>query len=330
MTDVKHAPAVKPGRTMMVSNILAIVGSIILIIIIIWGLLHLLSISGGFFSSLFSNKADTKITITAPATVTAGEPVKVSWKHKTKEKGSYALMYPCAEGLRFSTRAANDAFLTMPCGSAFSLDGAKDNATILPMLAGTSSARIPLSVLFIPSATGTPAEGTVTMTVNAGKNQTPVVITPGTTTTPVKPVEPTPVKPTTPTKPVTPSTPVVTGPADLAVTITSVIVDAYGNGTATFNISNVGGRATGSYHFTAELPTAQPYTYVSPVQASLAPGSYIVNTLRFTQAISGNLYVAVDELNAVPENNEYNNTAMQYVVSQYQNQYPREYGPYIY
>ncbi len=311
MTDTHQKPASKTSGTNMLANILAIIGSVILVIIVIWGLIHLLSISGGFFSSLFKNS--NTITVTAPKEVTSGESFAISWKHKTSEKGMYAIMYPCTEGLRFATPGPDNALITMPCGAAFGVGQATTSASIMPMLVGTTSIKTPLSVLFIPSATSsTPVEGTATLTVNtAEKPSMPEpIVTPATST-------PTQQKPETPK----PTTPVVSGPGDLAVSITSVNVDQYGNGTVTFNISNIGSGASGSYYFTAQLPTAQPYTYTSPTQMSLSPGSYIVNTLRFSAAVPGSISVNVDPANTALESNENNNTATQYVSGTYPSNY---------
>lgn len=308
----------RPGGTMMVANILAIVGSIILIVIIIWGLIHLLSLSGGFFSSLFGGDS-SKIEISAPSEVTSGQPATISWKHSADEQGMYAVMYPCSEGLRFSTPGPEQAFVTMPCGAAFGIGSATTSTVVLPMLTGTSSIKTPFSVLFIPSSTSSsPVEGTVTMTVKTAG----VPIAVPATTTPTKPAPTTP-KPTTPSYP---TTPVSQGPADLAVTITSVSIDQWGNGTVTFNVSNIGGSSSGGYYFTAQIPTAQPYTYVSPAQSPLGAGSYIVNTLRFTQAIPGNVYIVVDPANTAPESNEGNNSQMQYISGSY----PYDYYNYQY
>lgn len=316
---------------MMVANILAIVGSIILVVIIIWGLIHLLSLSGGFFSGLFGDKASsTKISVTAPSEVTSGVQTSISWKHDADETGTYALIYPCTEGLRFATHGASGSMITMPCGAAYTVGQSTTSASILPMLIGSSTVRTPFSVLFLPSSTSTPpAEGTVTISVKPASGAPSTPVTPEPTKPEPTVPEPTTPKPTTP-KPTTPkpTTPVSTGPADLAVTLTSVTVDSYGNGTAVFHISNVGGSSTGSYYFTAQLPTMQPYTYVSPAQSSLAPGSYIVNTLRFTQATAGNVHVAVDTTNNVAEQNEGNNTATQYVTSAYDYNYQYPYPTY--
>jgi hypothetical protein len=299
MADTHQPPVAKRSGTSMLANALAIAGSIILVVIIIWGLIHLLSLSGGFFSSLFGNKSEG-ITVNAPSDVTSGRTFNISWQHETDDTGMYALLYPCTEGLRFSTRAPNNALITMPCGAAFAVGNATTSAMITPLLTSTTTVNTPFSILFIPRSTSTrPVEGTVTLAVKPAPAPLP------------EPEQPKP-------EPRIPLTPPPTGPGDLAVTITSVSVDQFGNGTAIFHISNVGKGASGSYMFTAQLPTRQPYTYVSQPQASLAPGAYIVNTLRFTQAIAGNVTVIVDPANSVRESNEGNNTASQYISGQYQ------------
>lgn len=303
-TPHTHQPPKKTAGAMAISNILAIIGSIILIVIIIWGLIHLFSIAGWFSGNGASN---TKIEVSVPAQAVSGQPVHVSWKYSTKEKGSYAFVYPCAEELKLAAPGPNGALFALPCGSAFTLGAATSSITVLPVLTGTSSLSVPVTVLFMPAATGTQAQGTATMKVVAGSG-TPIA----TSTKPSTP-KPTTPKPTTP-KPVTPT---VTGPADLAVVITSISVDQYGNGVVTFNISNIGGATAGTYTFTAQLPTSVPYTYVSAPQSPLSPGSYVVNTLHFSQGIPGNLLITVDPYNAVHESNESNNTALQYLTPGY-------------
>jgi hypothetical protein len=111
------------------------------------------------------------------------------------------------------------------------------------------------------------------------------------------------------------------------VRITSVSQDA-GVTVVAFDIANTGGSPTGTWYFTAQLPTSQPYTYTSSAQASLAPGDHIANTLRFTGVMSGgltgqggNVGISVDPSNAVAESNESNNYASQWVNAPYQSGY---------
>jgi len=108
------------------------------------------------------------------------------------------------------------------------------------------------------------------------------------------------------------------------VRIISLYEDQYGNGTAVFDVSNTGGAASGTYYFSASLPTYQPYTYSSPAQVSLGGGSHIVSTLNFTQAMSGPFTVQISG-----GNDSYygDNTATQYLsannYNDYQNPYPQ-------
>jgi hypothetical protein len=98
-------------------------------------------------------------------------------------------------------------------------------------------------------------------------------------------------------------------PADLSVRVVSQYVDQYGNGTVTFDIANIGGTRSSSYYFTAQLPTSNVAPYTSSIQASLAPGSHIADTLHFTQAESGTFTVAVHAY----DRNQSNNYASQWV-----------------
>lgn len=216
-----------------------------------------------------------------------------------QEKGTYAFLYPCQEGVRLAAPNASGAFYALPCGAAYTLGQATSSLTILPVLSATSSVNIPITVLFMPSATGTTAQGTASIAVSSGSASAPKAVV----SQPEKAPE---------EKPVSTAKPAAAAlPADLAVTITGVSVDPYGNGVVTFNISNVGGATAGAYTFTAQLPTSQPYTYVSPSQSPLAPGAYIVNTLRFTQAIPGAIYITVDPYGSVQDMNRANNSASQ-------------------
>jgi len=95
-------PVVEEPRASVFSNLIAIVGLIILIVVVIWGLIHLVGLSQGWFASLF-NAGTPKITITAPAQVNADEPFTVSWKYSTTEKGNFAFVYQCKSGLQIKT-----------------------------------------------------------------------------------------------------------------------------------------------------------------------------------------------------------------------------------
>ncbi len=303
LTHSSHTVIQEEPKPSLLSNILAIVGFIILITIVIWGLVHLAGISRGWFSSLFGNKAATAISVTAPATTTSGAPFTVSWKYNEPTKGTYAFLYQCRSGLRFQTGS-----MGIPCGVAFTIPSEKKELSLTPVFSGSSALSVPLSIIFMPSASGTQAQGSANTTVVPG--QAPVIPTPVPAPPPAGGPAPTP----TPA-PAPPLTPV--SPADISVRVTSVNTDASGMTAVSFDITNVGGSASGSYYFTANLPTQSGYTYTSPAQASLAPGSHIANTLRFTQAVSGVFSVSVNASDA----NQGNNYASQSVSAPYYNNY---------
>jgi hypothetical protein len=316
-------PARKPG---VVANILAIIGFVILIIIVIWGLLHIINLSTPWFSGMFSSKKE--ISVSAPSTATASQPFTVSWKYNTSSRGTYAVLYQCVTGLKISVDGN-----PIPCGAAYTLGNATGSASILPTLTGTTSVQSQISVLFIPSAAGTTGpEATGNTAVKIVKGA-PVVTQP----TPVEespaPHEETPVvtKPKPTTSNTGSSSPKPVTPADLSVRVVAVgVIDPYTGAFVSrpayspsdvsavqFDIQNVGGTASGSYTFEANIPTSQPYVFSSQLQPSLGAGAHVINTLRFTPAVDGTFSVTVRAY----DNNQSNNTASRWVTGAY-NPYP--------
>ncbi|OGG79592.1 hypothetical protein A3A39_02065 [Candidatus Kaiserbacteria bacterium RIFCSPLOWO2_01_FULL_54_13] len=314
-------------KASLASNILAIVGFIILIVVVIWGLVHLASISRGWFSSFFGG-SDTVIEVSAPESATSGIPFSVSWKYDEPTSGTYALLYRCESGLAFQTPAPSGNIMNgIPCGAAFTVSGEEKRVSVTPFLSGNSALDIPISIIFMPGlpaatstaqagATGTRAQGSATVKISP-------VSAPAPTPSPTTPTTPTPA-PLTPPSPTPAPTPAPTSrpstPADLSVYIISASTDASGQGVVTFDIANVGGTRSGTYYFTAQLPTVSGYTYSSPAQTSLTPGSHVVNTLRFSQGRSGVVSISI----ATPDANGSNNYASQSVNA------PYPYGTYNY
>lgn len=324
MTDTPQSQ--NPG---LLANILAVAGFIILIVIIVWGAYHLLKLTGSGVSSLFSGFSNkTVITVTAPRNaVPSGKAFPISWKFSTKDAGSYAFLYQCKSGFRFDV-SENGKALAIPCGSAFTV-GTSTNLSVIPMLVGTSTMDVPVSIVFIPAATSSTAtrpQGTATIHVSAGS----VTATP------------TPVKPSTGTTTTTPK-PQPAGKPDLAVRIIAVgvinpVTGAFEarypmgpNDVAAvqFDIANNGGSSTGSYYFTVNLPMQGGYLYSSPIQANLTPGSHVMNTLRFKPVVSsgGTITVSVDQANMVAESNEGNNAGTMFISVPVWN---GTYAPYVY
>ena len=302
-------------RASLVSNTLAIVGFIIVIVIVLWGLFNIATLGTPWLSSLFGGSSDS-IKVTVPATVTSGTPFAITWKYSTSEQGTYAFLYQCKDVVRFRSADAAGAQNAIPCGAAYTIATTNNTLTVTPLLSGTASTSVPLSIVFIPSATTSKqVQGSATVIVNPAT--APVVTPPATSTPPASPPSTTP--------PVTPTP--AAGPADLSVQILSVVPDGAGGGIATFDIGNDGLSSTGVYSFTAQLPMTDGRLYQSPTQSSLAPGDHVVNTLRFSQAISGIFSVVVDSgtKNEARTDNNYasREVSMPYIPPTYPQQYPQ-------
>lgn len=79
-----------------------------------------------------------------------------------------------------------------------------------------------------------------------------------------------------------------------------------------FTIRNIGTNASGSWRFSASIPTLSSYIYQSPPQQSLNPGDSIDYTLGFDQPIAGVnkiISVTVNFDRAINETNVTNNSA---------------------
>lgn len=280
-------------------NLLTIAGLIILIVVVIWGLLHLASLSGSWFSSFFGG-SNSAIAVHAPESARSGTPFTINWEYEADDDGVYAIQYACADGLQIAAPAEEGRFQPIPCGASLVV-GSATNAAFLPVLSGLSgdtAATAAFSVVYLRAGSEERiAEGAAIVTILPG--EAPAVEEPD-EEAPVAPVE--------------------SGTADLTVVITSAQVDPGGNAVVTFNISNAGSGTSDVYSFTAQLPTAQPYTYVSSAQTPLSPGSYVVNTIRFSQAISGTVMVSVSGDGSV-----HNNTASHFLNAPYTQGYPYPY-----
>lgn len=305
-------------KSSLLTDILTIIGFAILFIIIIWGLIHLL----GLISSSFSpSKPVATIQVSAPAQATSGESVSISWNYAPATTGTYAFLYQCESGLTFQTSSAKDSGI--PCGVAYTIGNASSSISVIPMFAGTSSVNDTLSVVFIPSKTGSQVQGDATMTVNAVQKQQPAP----------KPVATQKSSGAGSGSSYSYTSTYNSGPADISVHIVSSSIDQSGAGVVTFDIGNIGGSTSGSYTFSALLPTSPAIPYNSAPQAPLAPGSHIVDTLRFTDVAAGGGIFSVsvyandaDQANnyastqvSAPYNNGYNTYPVQQPYTQYPN-----------
>ncbi len=285
-------------KASLLSNILAIIGLIILVIIIVWGLVHVAELSSGWFTSIFPASGPS-IKVSAPSDAASGAPVTLSWNYSTTAAGSYAFLYQCQSDFQFAViNTTNNTASGIPCGAAFQITPTNQSIQVLPLLSGTSSVSVPFSILFVPTS-GTQVEGSATMTIHPGSG-----IATTQSTSAVKTTVQTPAVTATATHVATART--YSSPADLAVHVISANIDQYGNAVVTFSVSNIGGTRSGSYSFTAQLPTSgysAMAPYASSIQAPLPVGGYIVNTLRFSQATGGVFSVALTANDANQSNN---------------------------
>lgn len=315
--DTGHASDTRDARTKLVANMLTIVGLVILIVIVVWGLLHLARLSSSWFSGWFSS-SESGVVVTAPAEAPAGTPFPISWSYDATEPGAFALIYKCEDGLQLSAPTASGVFQSVPCGASYTL-GTSTKTVVLPTTAGTEPIEAAISILYIPvqSAGGAPAQGSARVRITAAARTQ---------------------EPETPASSPSSKPQQENGVADLSVRVLAVgVIDASGAFVARqpmnqyemaavqFDIANYGSGTSGSYTFTAQLPTSQPYTYASPMQEPLSAGSHVVNTLRFTQAVSGTFMVTVNGGDA----SYGNNSASQFISVPYQIQNPTAAYPYI-
>lgn len=310
MTNGTHHDADQgPG---LLSNAIAIIAFIVVIAIVIWGLLHLANISTSWFTNLLP-RSSPALTVSAPASATSGSPVTVAWKYSGSDKGTYAFLYQCRESVVLNDANGNRIL----CGTTHPITGATSTVMFTPV--ATASSTIPFSIIFFPEATSS-KQVTGTATIAISPAEAAIVSSIQTSAEPA----------TTPKSPIgsaAPKKPAVSysGPSDLRVRILSVTPGTMS--TVQFDVANVGSSPSGSYTFTAHLPTLSGYTYNSPVQASLNPGDHIVSTLQFTQSQGGTVTITLH-----PSTSDYsgNNTDSQSIGGGYNASYDYQTYQYTY
>ena len=303
----KHTPSTI-GEPSLFSRIIAVFAFIITVIIILWGILHIIALVRGVsdpfsFGSWFSSNTHPVITINAPSDVTSGAETTIGWQYNASGRGTYTFMYACVDGMSFDAIIPGSHNISLPCGTAITASTSNNIIAVMPLIQGSSSVSTSISIMFTPNGSDSPAEGHTSMLIHPG----------------VAPVEA-----TSTTSGNATNVPRIKSPADFTVRIVSVgtidprtgayvsdIAHSLGDTVVVrFDIANNGGTATGPWTFDAELPTINGYHYVSPVQSSLAPGDHILNTLRFTEIASGGgtFSVDVNGNRAVKESNYMNNS----------------------
>lgn len=323
------------ARRGLLGDLLAIIALIALAIILLWGAYHLFGLARNWFSSAIpGDSSRTALVVSAPAEVRSGTSFDISWKNDTGTEGHYAIAYQCKPNLSFKTKNAQGAVEPIPCGTAYRIPAESGTSmTIMPSLTGNASTTVPFSILL--------AVGTSSPSVVAQGNGL-IGVLPGVALENVA------------GESGSPSVPARSGPPDLTVRIISVgfidpATDSFVVGAPTmpgalsavqFDIINVGSGSTGTWAFSATLPTASGYVYRSPSQSPLGPGDRILNTLRFSgTAVNGGTFTVTASDSG--DMNTKNDTATVFVpgnsypagyqyVPQYQGGYPQTQYEYIY
>jgi hypothetical protein len=275
---------------------IAVLGLIAVLLLGAWGIIQLavaipaiFSTVGSGTSSLFTGTSAQKesMTVSTAATINSGQTLQVSWTYAnadTSAQYSYAISYACETGLSLGAPVPTGSYQTVACNTPFNYVNASEHMTVIPVLTGTESAPLVITVTATKLSTGViTATGVSTTTVApSGKSTTTQTTTPAKTTT---------VKSSTGSTYYPASTrAALYGYPDLAVQILS----ATPNGTRTtveFVIQNVGTNIVQSgWTFNATLPINGSYTFASQPQQALYPGDKIVYALTFDNTYGQNIY----------------------------------------
>lgn len=255
-------------------------------------------------SSLFSREEEVEISASLDKTViSSGETLDLS-VGGLPENGRFSISFECKEEATFVVKDASGTSTDAVCNTPIVVSNTTDPINIA---ASSKNARyldvyLTVALLDADGKASTEIKDTALFTIvsengtSTATTTKPNVVGRSATTTVSKPVV---TKPTTTTTPV-PTRPVVTGPADLAVTITATGVTLGNNaffptteiptdarGAVKFVVENKGGQVSGPWGFTANLPIEgdSDYKYTAPLQRSLAAGEKIEFTLGFDEVL---------------------------------------------
>ncbi len=323
-------------RGMSMKNIFAILAFIILLGIGIWSAVQVIT----FIPRLFSDSGTAVnaielgdrdiVAVLSAQTVSSGEPLSIQFAHRGDDEGVLSFSYACTDDLHFEVAGSKIA-----CNEPYSIDLSATSLTVTPVSTAVSVA-VPLAITYT-NADGESVRDAHTLTVTNDETTIPVseVETDVSTTTTSHtstnaPREPEPVvgvpAPTGYSSQISYVASNPYGTPDLQVAILAVgeinaygafeakgYVHPYARGAAKFRVTNLGDKNSGTWYFSAVLPTQGGYLYNSEPQVSLAPGSSIDVFITFDQMIPGtrSFNVHVDPYNAIYERNEYNNIAGQ-------------------
>lgn len=267
------------------------------------------------------------------------EPFVVAWEHRGKNsEGSYEFSYDCEDGVYLSLKTGSAAEDTVFCNIAVPILATDTTLTLTAHGDVTGIVDVPVRVAYTENGeTSTHREGALVLPIQdirfdtatstdatpvvpttpttTPTTQTPVILTPGATTTTVIRIG---------------TTPNLFGKADLTVKFLAIgLVDrrtgefeekdelprklpSGKRAAIRFEIVNKGTNVTNNdWRFSVELPTSPAYTYKSDEQPTMFPDDRISYTIGFDRVKNANTddyRIRVDIDDDVDESSESNNT----------------------
>jgi hypothetical protein len=331
----RHAP--------LATKALAVVGLVVVLVLLIGlagftakyagvALRSSYSAAVSLSSKLFSNSSTTTPSSTyksnSVGVVESGKSFTLSWEHlKKTTAGSYALSYPCVEGLSMKAVTPENGTETVPCNKAFDFINHNNEIGLKVTSDKFHSVDLPISILFTKNGEkNASVSGVITITVEnsaiatstdtantATKEEIVGAISTSTTKKPTGTGTPTTVKTGEQAGNTTSNTyqgGVVTstgtgvnnpnGKPDLRPAIIETgYLDNNNNFIKSdnpsranriavrFSIENIGDKVSPTFRFNAFLPTYPGQTFNSDIQPPVYPGDHVEYTLGFDRALSG-------------------------------------------
>lgn len=291
-------------------------------------------------TSLFIPNKNVKITVDKTV-INSGETFTISWDGSHKTNGSYSLSYECDTGLRLET-SVNQPNETIACGTPYYFSPNTNSIDLIAYSEANRYADVTMTLGFLEDgATNPQTLSTKVVTItntnvsdNFATNSGTSTDSSSTTEVTQEPVT----ENTTPTKPSTTNSSEPThaasnpnGLADLEVHpiavgyinsngifIPSNFVSANQQAAIKFAIINVGNKNSGSFTFSADLPSNTDPRYNAGDQPNLAPGDRIEYVLSFKNLINAQNRVATiyaDQSNFIPESSKANNIARMHITN---------------
>lgn len=289
-------------------------------------------------SKVFSTDKEEVVPEVSAGEVESGRPFTLSWNHlKKATNGSYALYYPCFDGLFLSAKTLDSDKETILCNKYFDFVNRDNELSLTAYSDTTSTLELPIAISFTRNGESQPSvDGIITVTITnknikkgpakeATKKETIVINTPPQTTGGTTGSNQGPTTWNTYTVGGTGSCVATnkTGKPDLvAEFIETGTLDQNKNFTKTdtpsrsayaiavkFRIANKGDKTSGTFNFNAYLPTYPSQIWNADTQPGLEPGACKEYTLGFDKSLAGNnpFTIRVDGGNLVAESDESNN-----------------------